>query len=204
MKTCRSCLLIVLTGLLFASCGTQTIETDLPAGLDPKYSAYSYKAEDREAVMIVDYEVARLRKEENYFPLDVMIANKKLASLTITRNSLILIDSGGKAYNMAAIDEVQDKYKKLLADSDLKYATFESEQQAMTGFSHFERQRSNFFPMRAGGARVTERVIVRPRGYINDRLYFPMPETGINKQKLTLRLAAAELEVPLEVIFTVK
>jgi hypothetical protein len=204
MKTLVSYFFFVFSALFVVACGTQPVETDLPAGLDQKYSAYAYKAENREAALIVDYEVARLRKEEKYFPLDVMIANKKLPAVTVTRDSLILIDSTGKLYNMATIAEIQNDYKKLLADSDLKYSTFESEQQALTGFSYFERQRSNFYPLQAGGARVTERVILRPRGYIDDRLYFPMPDTGIDRQKLTLRLLAAELEEPIEVVFTVK
>lgn len=204
MKTILSIFCFMLAAMLVVACGTQEVETDLPAGLDQKYSAYAYKAENRESALIVDYEVARLRKGERYFPLDVMIANKKLPAMTVTRDSLILIDSTGKFYNMATIDEIQDDYKKLLADSNLKYSTFESEQQALTSFSYFERQRSNFFPLQAGGARVTERVILRPRGYIDDRLYFPMPDTGVDRQKLTLRLVAAELEEPIEVVFTVK
>ena len=64
-------------------------------------------------------------------------------------------------------------------------------------------QRSNFFPKEAGGARVTNKVIIRPRGYIDDRLYFPMPETGIEKQKLILRLVAPELDAPFDVVFAV-
>ena len=51
---------------------------------------------------------------------------------------------------------------------------------------------------------MTDSVILRPRGYIDDRLYFPMPDTGIDGQRLTLRLVAEELAAPIEVNFIVK
>jgi len=108
MKMRLPFILFILASLFLVACGTQNVETDLPAGLDVKSGAYSYKFEDREVSVVVDYEVARLRKEEKYFPLDVMIANKKLASVTVTRDSLILIDANGKSYSMATIQEIQD------------------------------------------------------------------------------------------------
>jgi len=204
MKSFHSLPFLGVVMFAAAACGTQRVETGLTASLSQKFSTYAYKVENREVALIVDYEVARLRKKENYFPLDVIIANKRLPSVTITRDSLILVDSTGKSYPMATITEIQWAYPKLLADSDFKYSTFESEQQPLTGFSYFERQRSNFFPQRAGGARVTDSVILPPRGYINDRLYFPMPDTGIDGQRLTLRLVAEELEAPIEVNFILK
>ncbi|MGQ9638227.1 MAG: hypothetical protein ACUVT6_10600 [Thermodesulfobacteriota bacterium] len=124
--------------------------------------------------------------------------------MTITRDSLILIDSKGNSYLMASIDEIQSDYRKLLADSEIKRLSFESEQQALTGFVYFERQKSNFFPLMAGGGGVTDLAILRPRGYIDDRLYFPMPADGIDEQKLTLKLVAKELESPVEVTFIIK
>lgn len=190
--------------LLAASCGTQEVETDLPAGLDKKHGVYSYIRGDREVSMILDYEVARLRKKDNYFPLDVMIANNGLKSLTVTRESLILIDANGKTYNLPTIDEIQNKYSNLWADSKFKYPSAFSDDQALTSFTYYQVQRSNFFPRTAGAARVTDKVIIRPKGYIDDRLYFPMPDTGIDKQKLTLRLVAPELDMPFDVVFTVK
>jgi hypothetical protein len=204
MKTYLPFISFMLASLFLVTCGTQHIETDLPAGLDVKSGMYSYKSEDREVSMVVDYEVARLRMEENYFPLDVMIASKKLASVTVTRDSLILIDSNGKTYSMASIHEIQDKYKKLLADSQYRDSSAYTDSQALTSFTSYQVQRSNFFPKAAGGARVTNRVIIKPRGYIDDRIYFLMPETGIEKQKLILRLVAPELEAPFDVVFTVK
>lgn len=190
--------------LLLISCGTQQVETDLPAGLDKKHGAYSYIREDRQVSMLIDYEVARLRKENMYFPLDVMIANNDLKSVTVTRESLILIDANGKAYGMPTIDEIQNKYSNLWADSLFKYPSVFSDDQSLTSFTFYQVQRSNFFPRTAGAARVTDKVIIRPKGYIEDRLYFPMPDAGIDKQKLILRLVAPELDMSFDVVFTVK
>lgn len=190
--------------LLVVSCGTQQVETDLPAGLDKKHGAYSYIKEDRWMSMILDYEVARLRKEDKYFPLDVMIANHDLNSLTVTRESLILFDANGKGYNLPSIDEIQEKYSNLWADSLFKYPSAFSDDQSLTSFTYYRVQRSNFFPRTAGAAQVTNKVIIRPKGYIDDRLYFPMPDLGIDKQKLILRLVAPELDMPFDLVFTVK
>ncbi|MFC2165833.1 hypothetical protein ACFLT2_12670 [Acidobacteriota bacterium] len=203
MKTFPMFISLILVGLFLFSCGTKQVETDLPAGLDVKSGMYSYRSEDKEVSVIVDYEVARLRKEENYFPLDIMIANKKLPAVTVTRDSLILIDANGKTYSMASIQEIQDKYQKLWADSQYRDSSAYTDTQSLTSFTQYQVQRSNFFPEAAGGARVTNRVIIRPRGYIDDRVYFPMPETGIEKQKLILRLVAPELESSFDVVFTV-
>jgi len=89
---------------------------------------------------------------------------------------LILIDSNGKTYGMASIHEIQDKYKKLLADSQYRDSSAYTDSQALTSFTSFQVQRSNFFPEASGGARVTNRVIIKPRGYIDDRIYFPMQD----------------------------
>jgi len=204
MKTYLPRVASVLACLILGACAAQQVETGLPAGLDLKAGAYSYKSEDREVSMVVDYEVARLRKEENYFPLDVMIANKKLAQVTVTRDSLILIDPDGKLYNMASIQEIQENYPKLWADSQFRESSAFTDTQALTSFTNYQPQRSNFFPEAAGGARVTNRVIIRPRGYIDDRIYFPRPEKGVDKQKLILRLVAPELDTPFDVVFAIK
>jgi hypothetical protein len=203
MKTYLPFASFFLVCSFLVSCGSQQVETDLPPGLDIKAGAYSYRNENKQVSMVVDYEVARLRKEEKYFPLDIMIANKTLASVTVTRDSLILIDPNGKAYNMADIQEIQDKYEKLWADSQYRDSSAFTDTQSLTSFTNFQAQRSNFFPKSAGGARVTNRVIIRPRGYIDDRVYFAMPETGIDKKKLILRLVAPELEAPFDIIFSV-
>jgi len=196
--------LFICLSLFFISCGTQQVESDLPAGLDKKHGAYSYIRGDREVSLLVDYEVARLRKDDKYFPLDVMIANNGLKSLTVTRESLILIDAEGKAYNMPTIDEIQKEYSNLWADSLFKYPSALSDEQALTSFTYYQVQRSNFFPRTSGAARVTDKVIIRPKGYIDDRLYFPMPDSGIEKKKLILRLVALELDMPFDVVFTIK
>jgi hypothetical protein len=79
-----------------------------------------------------------------------------------------------------------------------------SDEQSLTSFTYYKAQRSNFFPKTAGAAQVTNKAIIRPKGYINDRLYFPMPDLGIDKQKLILRLVAPELDMPFDLVFTVK
>ena len=159
--------------------------------------------EDEEVIIIVDTELARRRLNEPYIPLDITLANKGLYSLSLTRSSFVLVDEAGEEYPLAEIDEVQQSYNKLVADSRYSYENLLLSKHAQTSFTYFGRQRCNFFPWIPGAARVADVVIMPIRSYIYDRLYFPAPPperlTGI----LRLRVAAPELEYPVEVAFRI-
>jgi len=197
-------LIILLISEFFLTCVTQDIETSAPSGLDKKFGLYSYKKENSAMVLIVDVEMARMRKNEKYFPLNVKIANKRLDSLTIDRDNLILVDQNGNAYNMASIDEIQREYDKLFADSRFKNQNLLIGDEIQTSFTFFIRERSNFFPAKPGGARVTNFVIIGKKRYIDDRIYFPMPSSGIEGQILKLRIDTLELHIPFEITFLVE
>mgnify|MGYP000692931951 CR=1 FL=1 len=171
--------------------------------LAPKFSRYAYKVEDDQLIVIVDTELARLRLAEPYIPLDITIANKGLYSLTLTRSSFVLIDVSGEEYPLAEIDEVQQLYGKLVADSRYSYENLPLSKHAQTSFNYFGRQRCNFFPWIPGAARVTDVVIMPIRSYIYDRLYFRAPPRERLTEILRLRVEAPELEYPLEIAFQI-
>lgn len=197
--------LSVTAGLLLAaSCASTGMEPAQTSEIGQKYSTYSFKRETKELVMIVDVELARMRMEENYIPLHIKIANKRLPRLVITRESLTLIDEGSqKSYPMPESIEVEKNYNKLAPDHKFKSQTGFLVDQMTTSFSGYIQAQSNFFPQTQGAARVIERVYIRQLGFMEDLIYFPMPEGGVKGKLLRLRLESAELKAPFDFVFAV-
>lgn len=169
-----------------------------------KFSVFSYIKENKDLAVIVDTELARRRKDEDYFPLGIKIANKSMESLIVDRESLILVDQDGKVYYMPDILELQKNYDLLASDHKFKSQTGLIGDQMLTGFSYFRQALSNFFPETQGAGKVIDRVYMQKKGYMEDLIYFPMPPGGIEGKILVLRLDAPQLEVPFEVHFPVE
>ena len=70
-----------------------------------------FQGEDEHLIIVVDVELARRRLEGKYFPLSIKVANKRLLSLTLTRNSFILIDANRIPHYMPDIVELQKNYE---------------------------------------------------------------------------------------------
>lgn len=162
-----------------------------------------FQGEDEHLIIIVDVELARRRLEGKYFPLSIKVANKRLPSLTLTRNSFILIDDNRIPHYMPDIVELQKNYKMLTSDSRFRSQTGLLGDQLVTSFSYFRKAESHFFPQTAGAGRVIDEVYVRQRGYMEDLIYFPMPPGGIEGKVLILRIDAEELEIPADIAFSV-
>lgn len=203
----RKIFLIVIPFLILVmgvGCRSVPTGSDRPSALEKKFGAFSVIKEDEDLAVIVDTELARRRKNENYFPLGVKIANKSLESLIIDRESLILVDENENIYYMPDIVELQEKYDKLAPDHKFKSQTGLIGDQILTSFTYFRQAESNFFPQTQGAARIIDSVYIRNKGYMEDLIYFPMPPGGIEGKKLKLRIDVFELEAPFEIHFTVK
>ena len=168
-----------------------------------KIGMYSYLKEGKDLAVIVDLELTRRRKNENYFPVGVKIINKNLYSLTLDRDSLIVVDENDDIYYMADIWQLQKYYKKLTPDHKYESQTGILGARMVTGFSYFRRAMSNFFPQTSGAARVIDEVYVQNKGFMEDLIYFPMPPGGIEGKSFRLRIEARELEEPFEIRFNV-
>ena len=59
-----------------------------------KIGYFTFLNEDRSVALVVDVELARLRKAEKYLPLGIRVANKDIYTLKLDRQSLLLVDSG--------------------------------------------------------------------------------------------------------------
>lgn len=190
--------------LLAASCKSYRVGRGSAMPSERKFSAFSYIKENKDLAVIVDTELARRRKDEDYFPLGIKIANKSIENLIIDRESLILIDQDGKVHTMPDIVELQKNYNLLAPDHKFMSQTGLIGDQMLTSFSYFRKALSNFFPQTQGAARVIDQVYIQKKGYMEDLIYFPMPPGGIEGKSLILRLDALQLEVPFEINFPVE
>jgi len=169
-----------------------------------KSGAFSYKRETKELIMIADTELASRRVNENYFPLGIKIANKRLDGFVVSRETLFLVDESGNAYSMPDILKLQKEYKQLAPDHKFKSQTGILGDDMLTSFSYFQKNSSNFFPQTQGAARIIDSVYIRTQGYMEDMVYFPMPPGGIKGKAMRLRLDIPELKTPFEMVFIVE
>jgi len=148
--------------------------------------------------------MARKRTEEAYFPLGIKIANKRLGQVIVDRETLVLVDENGRIYSMPGVVELERNYDKLVPDHKFQSQTGIMGDTLLTGFSYYQKADSRFFPQVQGGGRVIDSVKIRAHGYLEDMIYFPMPEGGIKGRMLRLRLDVYELEKPFEIVFPVQ
>jgi hypothetical protein len=169
-----------------------------------KVGSYSYMRQSRDLAIVVDVEMARKRTEEAYFPLGIKIANKRLGQVIVDRETLVLVDENGRIYPMPGVVELERNYDKLVPDHKFQSQTGIMGDTLLTGFSYYQKADSRFFPQVQGGGRVIDSVKIRAHGYLEDMIYFPMPEGGIKGRMLRLRLDVYELEKPFEIVFPVQ
>ena len=197
----KTAVLIVLAVLAAGCASVKPAGTGGPASRE---AAFTYKYEDTNLVIIVDVELAQRRLDEPYFPLGLKIANKRLNRIIIDRQTLFLIDEAGKVYSMPSVEELSLQYNKLTPDNKFKSQTGVLGDEMMTGFSMYRRAVGRLFPQTQGGGRTVDSIYIQRTGYMEDLIYFPMPEGGIRGKTLRLRLDAYELGKPLDVAFRVE
>lgn len=201
MKPKIAVALIGALTVLAAGCATAG-----PAGKGGEASraaAFSYKWEDSNLAIVLDVELAKRRLEETYFPLGIKIANKRLNRIIVDRETLFLVDENGSIYEMPSVDELQVQYNKLVPDNKFRSQTGVLGDDMMTGFSMYRRAVGRLFPQIQGGGRTVDSIYVQKNGYMEDLVYFPMPEEGLTGKTLRLRLDVYELGKPLEVAFRI-
>jgi len=194
--------LIAVAVLCACAVGCSSVERNpnVPGTYSDKLSPYNYKEEGSLVFMIVGVEAARLIRNEPYFPVIIQIANKSKLTFDITRESFTLEDSLGRQYGTAPPAEVAEKYKRL----DLDRRLFERNRSVTSTYMNlFTLIRSNFFPSSARRALRVEQVELPPRSFMEDILYFPIPETGLNEVPLRMLFKQRQLEQPIQVVFEV-
>ncbi len=180
------------------------------AGLDPnpnvvgtyshKLSPFNYKEEGALARIVVSVEGARFIRDEAYVPVFVQVANKSKTTFELTRESFILEDPLGRRYALAPAREVGENYRRL----DIDRRLFRRNQQfTATGVSLFTYITSDFFPSASRRSLLVDHVSLPPHTYMEDVLYFPIPEAGLNGVPLRLLFKVKEIPEAIHVVFEV-
>lgn len=193
----------IVIGLAILAAGCATAGSKGKSGEASKSATFNYTWEDKNLVIILDVELARRRAEEPYFPLGIKIANKRLNRIIVDRETLFLVDEADTVYLMPSVEELTLQYNKLTPDNKFKSQTGVLGDQIMTGFSIYRKAVGQLFPQTQGGGRTVGSIYIPTNGYMEDLIYFPMPEGGIKGKNLRLRLDVYELGKPLDVAFRI-
>lgn len=202
MKPNIAVTVIGVLAVLAAGCATAG-----PAGKGgeaTRAAAFTYKWEDTNLAIVLDVELAKRRLEESYFPLGIKIANKRLNRIIVDRETLFLVDENGSVYEMPSVEELSVQYNKLVPDNKFKSQTGVLGDDMMTGFSMYRKAVGRLFPQTQGGGRTVASIYIQKNGYMEDLVYFPMPEEGLKGKTLRLRLDVYELGKPLDVAFRIE
>lgn len=167
--------------------------------LDPKYDRFTYTLESDKVLVGVTTFVARYREKDEYVPLEIGVANKRLNKLTLTRDSFTLIDELGNEYPLASPEELLDNYRKQSVDLRIAHIIHISR----SLFGGLSSVSSNFQPNRPGHSLVWDKVELPRTYFMIDVLYFQRPATGIKGKKFELRVSTPELEEPIQVRFMI-
>jgi hypothetical protein len=175
--------------LLAAACAGVQRNPNVVGTYSDKLSPYNYREDGTLVRMIVGVDAARFIRDEPYAPLFVQVANKSKSTLTVTRESLML----------EAVD-VASRYGRLDVDRRL----FQQNRSITTTYTNlFTPVSSDFFPSSARRALLVDQVSLPPRSFMEDVLYFPIPETGLNGVALRLVFRDRTLPDPVMVVFEV-
>lgn len=168
------------------------------APLHPRFGLAGFIEEGNLVTFVVSGRAAKFRDNQPYVPMEVVIANRGLENLTLTRESFLLVDEDGRRYPLAGLQEIQTKYGSLDNDTRLAdLAAFVPE-----SFPSFRAVPFNLFPS-FDHPLLREKVLVPRFGLIHGFLYFPHPTQSVKGQRLELFLKTAELPEPVFVRFVV-
>jgi hypothetical protein len=205
MRRFASALGLVLAVVLAGGCARKEIRGQTTSSLDPKLSTFAYIEDGDLVALIVDVRATQYREKDAYIPFEIAVANRGVRSLTLTRESFVLVDEQGNRYPAASPKELLAGYEFL----DLDRRLGEIPDITFNKFSTFTRYRSKFSPTRQGPARpgegtlVQDTVVLPKFGYLIDFLYFPTPPGGVKGKKFELFLSAPELQDPVYTKFQV-
>ena len=190
------CLAVLMT--LAAGCASAP-NPNIVSPLSRKLSTFNYKDEGSLLLIVVGTEAAQYNVNEKYFPLFITMANKQAATLHITRESFSFEDSLGRRYSPLPVEIIQAEYHRGEFDRKLFRENYAF---TATSVERYTPIPSNFYPSVTRG--IVHDDIQLPRfGYLNDVLYFPVPEQGVQGGPFRLSFKTPELEEGVVVTFNI-
>jgi hypothetical protein len=197
-RVLAAALLLTATGLL-ACVGLQR-NPNVAGTYSDKLSPYNYREDGSLVSMVVGVDAARFVRSEPFVPLFVQVINKSKQSFEVTRESFLLEDRLGKQYGVAPAAEVADSYPRLDIDRRL---FLQNQSITLTYVSLYTSIASEFFPSSSRRTLLIDRVSLPPHSYMEDVLYFPIPDSGLNDVPLRLLFQVPGLSEPIQVVFAV-
>lgn len=165
-----------------------------------KLSPYNYREEGKLVLMVVGVDAGRFIRKEPYVPLFIQVANKSKETLQIGRESFILEDSIGRRYALAPASDVAAHYSRL----DMDRRMFQENRSITSTYVNlYTYISSEFFPSSSRLSLLLDHVTLPPHAYMEDVLYFPVPDSGLNGVPLRLGLTVKQFTEPIEVVFQV-
>ena len=164
-----------------------------------KLSTFNYKDEGSLLLIVVGTEAAQYNVSEKYFPLFVTVANKQASTLQISRESFSFEDSLGRRYSPLPVEIIQAEYHRGEFDRRLFRENYSFTASSVDRYTPIP---SNFYPSVTRGI-VHDRIQLPRFGYLNDILYFPVPEQGVQGGPFRLIFKTPELEEGVVVTFNI-
>ena len=190
----------VALAAVLGGCASLERNPNVVSPYSDKLSAFNYKEEGSVAILVAGVEGARFIRKEAYFPLFVQVANRSRGTFEITREAFTLEDPLGRQYSIAPAREVTENYGRL----DLDRRLFQQNRQfTANGVGLMTYVRSDFYPSSARRSLLIEQVSLPPHAYMEDVIYFPIPESGLNGVPLRLLFKVKGIEEPIQVVFEV-
>jgi len=193
-------LFVAVFSAVLAACSSVERNPNVVSPYSDKLSTYNFKEEGSIAHMVVGVEAARFIRKEHYFPLFVQVANRSKITFYITRESITLEDPLGHQYSIVPARELAENYPRM----DLDRRMFRQNRQfTTTGVGLFTFIESVFYPSAASRSLLIDNVTLPPQTYMEDVLYFPIPQSGLNGVPLRLLFQVKGLDDPIQVVFQV-
>lgn len=193
---------------VLAGCATSGLGS-LPQeqGLNPRLTRFAYIEEGRLVALAVDTAPTRYREKEPYVPFGVGLANFRLPTLHLTRESFTLVDDAGHRYSLPAVKEVRKAINTFRYDLDRSldfFRRFDNRNLALDPIGFV------FFPFQNPPAELRSFGTVRDEGelprnhFMLTLLYFPHPEGELLGRRYELWLDSSDLDEPFFVRFKVE
>jgi len=189
---------VLLSGLLAASCTYSQKNVIKPGALSPTLGPMLYKEEGALVLMTVGVTATRFHADDPFIPLEVWVANKGVERpLRLSRESFYLVDTFGKRYGMAGVEEVLRLQKGMTLDRQINSASFNGAK-----FDGFRLVQTAFFPI-PGLVIVNDHAELARYSFMMDMLYFPRPDGELNGSIFELHLQDPALPQDIFVVFEV-
>lgn len=174
--------------MVLAACRTvREPQSETVPEIDPRLTNTAYIEEGDLVAFVVDTFIARMRRDRDYIPLEIGVANKGVKrGMTLTLESFILIDASGRRYPAASRRELTRNYGSLEFDSRFaqllpvmasRFRFYDFAPSALTRVK-FDRP-------------APRRLFLQHLSFAVDLIYFPRPATP---GEVELFMSAPELE----------